>query len=131
MRTAAYIGEIALTNLTLGELPPYIRRMRVLPRDLSELWAFEVDFEYCSGIMLHIKARLEVQEPELQKDIMKTTLRADSNEILNSDILENIEHYRNQVRSSQHSASGVEVEDEAGLFEFSYTFSLSAYNLVD
>ncbi|KAK1610195.1 hypothetical protein QYE76_033868 [Lolium multiflorum] len=117
MRTASYIGEITLTDLNLGELPPYLRRMRVLPRDLNELWAFEVDFEYCGGIMLHTEARLEIQEPELQKDIMKTTLEADSNGAVNSEFLENIEHYGNQVESSQLLASVVEDEDEAGVLK--------------
>ncbi|XP_010239258.1 testis-expressed protein 2 [Brachypodium distachyon] len=112
MRTAAYIGEITLTDLSLGELPPYLRRMRVLPRDLNELWAFEVDFEYCSGIVLHIEARLEVQEPELQKDIMKTTLGADSNGSIDSELMENIEHYGNQFRSPQLLAPVVEDEDD-------------------
>ncbi|CAM0950262.1 unnamed protein product [Alopecurus aequalis] len=117
MRTAAYIGEITLADLTLGEIPPYLRRMRALPRDLSELWAFEVDFEYCGGIMLHIVARLDVQEPELQKDIMKTTVQADSNEVVNSDFLENIEHSGNQLRSSPLLPSVGEVEDEADVLK--------------
>ncbi|CAN6200409.1 unnamed protein product [Urochloa humidicola] len=44
-RTPAYIGEITLAGLSLGELPPYLHRMRVVPLDLNELWAFEVDFD--------------------------------------------------------------------------------------
>lgn len=113
MRTPAYIGEITLTDLSLGKLPPYVRRMRVLPLDLNELWAFEVDFEYCSGILLHIETRLEVQEPELQKDIMKTTLKTDSNGDVNSEFLESIEHYGNQFRPSQVLDSAAEDKDEA------------------
>lgn len=116
MRTPAYIGEITLTDLSLGKLPPYVRRMRVLPLDLNELWAFEVDFEYCSGILLHIETRLEIQEPELQKDIMKTTLRTDSYGDVNSEFLESIEHYGNQFRPSQVLDSAAEDKDEAGLF---------------
>lgn len=113
MRTPAYIGEITLTDLSLGKLPPYVRRMRVLPLDLNELWAFEVDFEYCSGILLHIETRLEVQEPELQKDILKTTLRTDSYGDVNSEFLESIEHYGNQFRPSQVLDSAAEDRDEA------------------
>jgi hypothetical protein len=58
-RTPAYIGEITLTDLNLGKLP--------LPPDLNVSWAFEVDFEYSSGIVLYIETRLEVQAPELEK----------------------------------------------------------------
>ncbi|XP_062229940.1 uncharacterized protein LOC133927465 [Phragmites australis] len=113
IRTPSYIGEITLSDLNLGKLPPYVRRMRVIPLDLNELWAFEVDFEYSSGILLHIETRLEVQEPELQKDIMKTTLKDDSNGDVNSDFLDSIEHYGNQFRSSQALASAMEDNDEA------------------
>ncbi|TVU07506.1 hypothetical protein EJB05_40862, partial [Eragrostis curvula] len=112
-RTPAYIGEITLSDLNLGELPPYLRRMRILPQDLNEMWAFEVDFEYSSRILLHIETRLEVQEPELQKDIMKTTLKDDSNADVNSDLLDSIEHYGNQFRSSQGLSSATEDNDAA------------------
>uniref|UniRef100_A0ACD5Z910 Uncharacterized protein n=1 Tax=Avena sativa TaxID=4498 RepID=A0ACD5Z910_AVESA len=115
MRTAAYIGEIKLTDLSLGELPPYLHRMRVLPKDLNEVWAFEFDFEYSSGIMLHTEARLEVKGPELHKDIIKTTLEADSNGGTDSEILENLENYGNQFRSWQQLPSVVEDEDEADM----------------
>ena len=113
MRTASYIGEITLTDFSLGELPPYLRRMRVVPRDLNELWAFEFDFEYCSKIILNAEARLEVQEPGLQKDIMRTTVEADSN--------------GNQFGPSQLLASVMEDEDEAGLFEVFIHFLSIAY----
>uniref|UniRef100_A0A0A9D139 SMP-LTD domain-containing protein n=1 Tax=Arundo donax TaxID=35708 RepID=A0A0A9D139_ARUDO len=113
IRTPVYIGEIMLNDLNLGKLPPYVRRMRVLPLDLNELWAFEVDFEYSSGILLHIETRLEVQEPELQKDIMKTTLKDDSGGDVNSDFLDSIEHYGNQFRSSQSLGSAMEDNGEA------------------
>ncbi|KAL6873521.1 hypothetical protein ACP4OV_013603 [Aristida adscensionis] len=114
IRTPAYIGEIVLTDISLGKLPPYVRRMRVPPLDLNELWAFEVDFEYSSGIELHIETRLEVQEPELQKDIMKTTLKEDSNGGVDSDFLESIEDYGNQFKSSESLSSTAEEKNEAG-----------------
>ncbi|GJM87497.1 hypothetical protein PR202_ga03457 [Eleusine coracana subsp. coracana] len=113
MRTPAYMGEITLSDFSLGKLPPYVHAMRVLPLDLNELWAFEVDFEYSGGILLHIETRLEVQEPELQKDIMKTGLGADSDGDVNSDLLESIEQYGNQFRSTQNSVTLAEKKDEA------------------
>ncbi|KAL5208449.1 hypothetical protein ABZP36_032884 [Zizania latifolia] len=113
MRTPAYVGEITLADFSLGKLPPYVHAMRVLPLDLNELWAFEVDFEYSGGILLHIETRLEVQEPELQKDIMKSNFGTDPNGEVESDLLESIEQYGNQFRDSQNSLSLVEEKDEA------------------
>ncbi|PUZ58935.1 hypothetical protein GQ55_4G002400 [Panicum hallii var. hallii] len=111
-RTPAYIGEITLADLSLGKLPPYLHRMRVLPLDLNEMWAFEVDFEYSSGILLHIETRLEIREPELEKDIMRTSLKDDSNGDMGSDVLDSIEQYGNQLRSSEALDSVVNDNDE-------------------
>ena len=116
MRTPSYVGEITLTDFSLGELPPYVHAMRVLPLDLNELWAFEVDFEYSGGILLHIETRLEVQEPELQKDIMKSNFGADADGEVDSDLLESIEQYGNQFKGSHTSASSAWEKDETGLF---------------
>jgi hypothetical protein len=128
MRTPAYVGELTLTDFSLGKLPPYVHAMRVLPLDLNELWAFEVDFEYSGGILLHIATRLEVEEPELQKDLMKTNFGTDSNGEVDSELLESIEQYGNQFRGSRNSDSSVEEKEETGLFETnSYTHTLSSY----
>ncbi|WVZ73066.1 hypothetical protein U9M48_021418 [Paspalum notatum var. saurae] len=113
MRTPSYVGEITLTDFSLGELPPYVHAMRVLPLDLNELWAFEVDFEYSGGILLHIETRLEVQEPELQKDIMKSNFGADADGEVDADLLESIEQYGNQFNGAHKSASSVEEKDES------------------
>ncbi|CAL5056586.1 unnamed protein product [Urochloa decumbens] len=113
MRTPSYVGEITLTDFSLGELPPYVHAMRVLPLDLNELWAFEVDFEYSGGILLHIETRLEVQEPELQKDIMKSNFGADADGEVDTDLLESIEQYGNQFKGSHTSSSSAGEKDEA------------------
>lgn len=118
MRTPPYVGDITLADFSLGKLPPYVHAMRVLPLDLNELWAFEVDFEYSSGILLHIETRLEVREPELQKDIMKSNFGTDSNGEVESDLLESIEQYGNQFRDSQNSVSSVEEKGEPGMLQF-------------
>ena len=120
MRTPAYVGEITLTDFSVGKLPPYVHAMRVLPLDLNELWAFEVDFEYSGGILLHIETRLEVEEPELQKDLMKTNFGANSNGEVDSELLESMEQYGNQFRGSRNSDSSVEEKEEAGLFELTF-----------
>uniref|UniRef100_A0A0D9VMY6 SMP-LTD domain-containing protein n=1 Tax=Leersia perrieri TaxID=77586 RepID=A0A0D9VMY6_9ORYZ len=127
MRTPAYVGDITLTDFSLGKLPPYVHAMRVLPLDLNELWAFEVDFEYSSGILLHIETRLEVQEPELQKDIMKSNFGTDSNGEVESDLLESIEQYGNQFRDPQKSLSSVEEKDEADASQSKSTGWTSTY----
>lgn len=108
MRTPSYIGDITCTGLDLGTLPPYIHRMRVFPMDLNEVWSIEVDIEYSGGIMLDIETRLEVREPELQKDIIKTSLEPDSAGEVNTDFLEGIEHYGNQLKSSSNLATGMD-----------------------
>jgi len=92
--------------------------MRVLPLDLNEMWAFEVDFEYSSGMLLHIETRLEIREPELEKDIMSTSLKDDSNGDMGSDVLDSIEQYGNQLRSSEVLDSVVKDNDEAGPCQF-------------
>ncbi|XP_072968476.1 uncharacterized protein [Typha angustifolia] len=112
LRTPTYIGEITCTALDLGNVPPYIYRMRVLPLDLNEVWAVEVDFEYSGGILLHIATRLEVHEPELQKDIIRASLETDSNGEVSEDFLEGIEHYGHQLKSSRDLSSQMENKDE-------------------
>ncbi|XP_065046907.1 uncharacterized protein LOC135678252 [Musa acuminata AAA Group] len=113
MRTTSYIGEITCTGLDLGNLPPYVHRMRVFPMDLNEVWSMEVDIEYSGGIILDIETRLEVREPELQKDIIKTSLESNSAGEVNSDFLEGIEHYGNQLKSSSNSTVGMDNRNEA------------------
>ncbi|RRT76954.1 hypothetical protein B296_00007441, partial [Ensete ventricosum] len=112
MRIPSYIGEITCTGLDLGNLPPYVHRMRVFPMDLNEVWSMEVDIEYSGGIILDIETRLEVREPELQKDIIKTSLESNSAGEVNSDFLEGIEHYGNQLKSSSNSAVGMDNRNE-------------------
>ncbi|XP_073012630.1 uncharacterized protein [Typha latifolia] len=112
MRTPTYIGEITCTQLDLGNLPPYIHKMRLLPMNLNELWAVEVDFEYSDGVVLDIETRLEVHEPELQNDIMNTSFGTDSIANVNSDLLEGIEHYGNQLKSSSNSTVQIENKGE-------------------
>ncbi|WOL18933.1 hypothetical protein Cni_G27730 [Canna indica] len=112
MRTPGYIGEVTCTGLDLGSLPPYIHRMRVFPMDLNEVWSMEVDIEYSGGIVLDVETRLEVREPELQKDIIQTSLEPDSTGEVNSDFLDGIEQYGNQLKSSSKLATGMDNKNE-------------------
>ncbi|CAN6162867.1 unnamed protein product [Urochloa humidicola] len=113
MRTPSYAGEFTLTDISLGELPPFAHAMGVLPVELNELLAFEVDFEYSGGILLHIETRLEVQEPELQKDIMKSNFGADAVGEVGADLIESIEQCDNQFKGSHTSYSLAWEKDEA------------------
>ncbi|XP_020967786.1 uncharacterized protein LOC107618123 isoform X4 [Arachis ipaensis] len=61
-----YIGEVICTDINTGNVPPCIARMRVLPMELSEVWAFEVDIEYSGGVVVEIETRLEVGELETE-----------------------------------------------------------------
>ncbi|CAL9176702.1 unnamed protein product [Musa hybrid cultivar] len=74
------------------------------------MWSMEVDIEYFGGIILDIETRLEVREPELQKDIIKTSLESTGE--VNSDFLKGIEHYGNQLKSSSNSAVGMDSRNE-------------------
>lgn len=112
MRTPSYIGGVICTGLDLGNLPPYIHKMRVLPMGLNEVWAVEVDIEYLGGILLDFETRIGVCEPELQEDIMKTSSEPSSAGELTSDLLEGIEHYGNQLKSSSTPINKMENRDE-------------------
>lgn len=114
MRTPAYIGEVTCTGFDIGNLPPYIHKMKILPMDLNEVWAVELEFEYSGGIILDIVTRLEVREPELQKDMIEKSFETDSSGAVASDLLEGIEHYGNQFKSSGDLAAQIENKNEVG-----------------
>ncbi|CAK8532370.1 unnamed protein product [Lathyrus sativus] len=63
-RTPAYVGEVVCTDINLGNVPPCIIGMRVLPMEMSEVCALEVDIEYSGSAILEIETRLEVRELE-------------------------------------------------------------------
>ncbi|CAL9756202.1 unnamed protein product [Musa acuminata subsp. burmannicoides] len=118
-RRPSYLCEISCTGLDLGSVLPYIHRMRVFPVDLNQVLSMEIDIEYSGGIILDIETRLKVRELELQKDLIKTSLESNSTYELNSDFLEGIEHYGNQLKSPSNSATGMgnrnEVDKADGL----------------
>ncbi|KAJ6845991.1 uncharacterized protein M6B38_278110 [Iris pallida] len=111
MRTPSYIGGVICTGLDLGNLPPIIHKIRVLPVDLNEAWTVEVDIEYSGGLVLDVETRIEICEPELEKDFMGTSYAPSSVGEVTSDLLEGIEYYENQLRSSS-SPSLMENSDE-------------------
>lgn len=101
MRIPNYIGKITCTGLDLGTVPPYITKMRVLPMNLGELSAIEVEFEYSGGIKLEFETRLEIREPELQQEILQASREGSGSMEVGSDLLEGIEQYGNVVRPTK------------------------------
>ncbi|XP_077221495.1 uncharacterized protein LOC143855161 [Tasmannia lanceolata] len=112
MRTPSYVGGITCKSLDLGNLPPYIHSMRVLPMDMNEVWAVEVDIEYSGGIILDIETRLKVRDPNFQKGIVNTSLDPSSAVEVTTDILEGFEQYGNQLKLSREAVDMVERRDE-------------------
>ncbi|XP_031247287.1 testis-expressed protein 2-like [Pistacia vera] len=94
MRTPSYIGEIICTGIDIGNLPPHIHGMRVLPMDMHEVWAFEVDFEYSGGVVLDVETRLEVRELDANSE-------SSSVRDVSSDLLEGFEYYGKQLNISE------------------------------
>ena len=117
MRTPSYIGEVICTYVNPGNIPPYIHGMRVLPTEMSEVWAFEVDVEYAGGAILGIETRLEVRELDPEKSTV------DSNSVgdVSSDLLEGFEYYGKQLNVDEGTVDAVEHKEESdpkpGLYE--------------
>nr|DAD35892.1 TPA_asm: hypothetical protein HUJ06_006532 [Nelumbo nucifera] len=112
MRTPTYIGGVTCTGLDLGNLPPYIHNMRVLPMDIHEVWTMEIDIEYSGGATLDIETRLEVREPDFQKGILNTSLESDSVGEASSDLLEGFENFGNQLKLSEEADDKIERRDD-------------------
>ncbi|KAK1327084.1 hypothetical protein QJS10_CPA01g00016 [Acorus calamus] len=125
MRTPNYIAGVTCTGIDLGSLPPYIYNMRVLPMDMNEVWAVEVDFEYSGGAILDIETRLEVREPEFQKGIVDTGLESSSIDEATSGLLEGFEHYGAQLDSSIGTVEKTEKKDEGDLGDLKHSKSTS------
>lgn len=113
MRTPSYLGEIICTNIDIGNLPPYVHGMRVLPTDMNEVWAFEVDIEYAGGVVLNVETRLEVRELEVQKGIVDANSEeANSVGVVSSDLLKGFEYFGKQLNISEDTINGQVQKDE-------------------
>ncbi|KAK7278329.1 hypothetical protein RJT34_23357 [Clitoria ternatea] len=97
MRTASYIGEIICTNVSTGNVPPCIAGMRVLPMEMSEVWALEVDIEYSGGAVVEIETRLEVRELELHAGTEDSNTLPSNAGSVPSDLLEGFEYFGKQL----------------------------------
>ncbi|OIW13081.1 hypothetical protein TanjilG_08114 [Lupinus angustifolius] len=97
MRTPSYIGEIICTDINPGSVPPCIAGMRVLPMEMSEVWALEVDIEYSGGLILEIETRLEVRELELQKGTEDSNPESNNVGTVPSDLLEGVAYFGKEL----------------------------------
>ncbi|WZZ18766.1 hypothetical protein YC2023_111855 [Brassica napus] len=75
MRTPSYIGELICSDVDTGNLPPHIHGTRVLPMEMSGVWAFELDIEYSGEAMIDVETRVDIREVDLQKGITDTRLQ--------------------------------------------------------
>ena len=91
MRIPSYIGEVICTDINIGNVPPRIAGVRVVPIELSEAWAFEVDIEYSGGAVVEIETRLEVGELELHTDAEDSNPEPGNVGAVPSDLLEGFE----------------------------------------
>ncbi|KAK7291253.1 hypothetical protein RIF29_06245 [Crotalaria pallida] len=101
MRTPSYVGEVICTDINTGNIPPCIIAMRVLPMEMSEVCALEVDFEYSGGALLEIETRLEVGELELQKGTGGSNPELSNVGAVPSDLLEGFEYFGKELNISE------------------------------
>ncbi|KAE9612035.1 hypothetical protein Lal_00048942 [Lupinus albus] len=97
MRTPSYIGEIICTDINSGSVPPCIAGMRVLPMEMSEVWALEVDIEYSGGVVLEIETRLEVRELELDRGTEDSKPESNNVGTVPSDLLEGVAYFGKEL----------------------------------
>uniref|UniRef100_A0A2P2MPT4 SMP-LTD domain-containing protein n=1 Tax=Rhizophora mucronata TaxID=61149 RepID=A0A2P2MPT4_RHIMU len=111
MRTPSYIGEVICNDVDLGNLPPYIHSIKVLPMEMNEVWAWEVDIEYCGGLVLNIETRLEVHDQDLQKSIVDTNSESSSVGSVSSDLLEGFEYFGKQLNLSEETTYAQKLDE--------------------
>ncbi|XP_016563902.1 testis-expressed protein 2-like isoform X3 [Capsicum annuum] len=99
IRSPSYVGEVTCAAVNVGDLPPYIHAMRVLPSDMNELWAFEIDVQYSGGAILDLETRLEVQDLDLHEGDEASVV-----DDVKSDLLEGFEHLSEQFKHSDDNA---------------------------
>lgn len=91
MRTPSYIGELICSDVDTGNLPPHIHGTRVLPMEMSGVWAFELDIEYSGEAVIDVETRVDIREVDLQKGITETRLQPSSAGEVPSNLVEDFE----------------------------------------
>ncbi|KAK7270733.1 hypothetical protein RJT34_26118 [Clitoria ternatea] len=101
MRTPSYVGEVICTDINLGNVPPYIIGMRLLPMEMSDVCALEVDIEYSGSALIEIETRLEVGELELEKGTGASNPESSNDGAVASNILEGFEYLGEQLNLAE------------------------------
>ncbi|KAK6646197.1 hypothetical protein PHAVU_L006701 [Phaseolus vulgaris] len=112
MRTPGYIGEVICTNINTGNVPPCIVGMRVLPMEMSEVWAVEVDIEYSGGALLEIETRLEPRELELDAGTENSNPQPNNAGAVPSDLLEDFKYFEEQLNFEERTNDLQEHKEE-------------------
>ncbi|KAI4347396.1 hypothetical protein L6164_008211 [Bauhinia variegata] len=113
MRIPTYVGEVICTGIDIGKIPPCIVGMRVLPMEMSEVWAFEIDIEYSGGALLEIETRLEVRELDLLRGT-KDLESIQSNNVgdVSSDLFEDFEYLGKQLNLTEQTSDVLEPKED-------------------
>ncbi|PRQ15749.1 putative PH domain-containing protein [Rosa chinensis] len=114
MRTPSYIGDVICTDLNIGNLPPYIHGMRVVPMDMSDVWALEVDIGYYGGAVLDVETRLEVRELDFPKGIGDSGSESGSVRDMSTDLFEEFEYFGKHLNLGEGAVDAVEPKEECG-----------------
>ncbi|KAK4793898.1 hypothetical protein SAY86_011892, partial [Trapa natans] len=112
MRRPSYVGEVICTNINLGNLPPHIHNIRVLPMDLSETWVFEVDIEYSGGVILDVETRIEVHELDIQKELAGRNSESSSVKDVSSFLMEEFEQLGDQLNLAAGKSDELDQKSE-------------------
>ncbi|XP_061342969.1 uncharacterized protein LOC133289112 [Gastrolobium bilobum] len=101
MRTPSYVGAVICTDINMGNVPPCIIGMRVLPMEMNEVCALEVDIEYSGSALLEIETRLEVRELELHRGTEGSNPESSNVGAVPSDLLEGLEYFDKQLNLAE------------------------------
>lgn len=84
--------------------------MRVLPSDMNEVWAFEIDVQYSGGAILDLETRLEVQDLDLHEG---DDASVDSSAVddVKSHLLEGFEDFDEQFMHSDDHVDKMDQRD--------------------
>ncbi|AAF97262.1 Strong similarity to a hypothetical protein T18K17.13 gi/6598861 from Arabidopsis thaliana BAC T18K17 gb/AC010556 and contains a PH PF/00169 domain [Arabidopsis thaliana] len=112
MRTPSYIGELICSDVDTGNLPPHIHATRVLPMEMSGVWAFELDIEYSGDVVIDVETRVDIREVDLQQGITDTRLQPRSSGVVPSNFAEGVEDFEKQLVFPVETVNAGEVKND-------------------
>ncbi|KAL1224072.1 hypothetical protein V5N11_031220 [Cardamine amara subsp. amara] len=112
MRTPSYIGELICSGVDTGNLPPHIHGTRVLPMEISGVWAFELDIEYSGDAVIDVETRVDIREVDLQKGITDPRLQPSSAGEVPSNLANGVEDFEKQLVIPVETVDAGEVKND-------------------